>query len=154
MRLLFHHYRDVEAIYEAAFECLNRRYWDRVVDIAPDLLVGDRVQRTVEERARLFEAVAPLRRAASSVPSRRTSIADAVADGDRRLRACLERTFGPELASAGKARPGRLHAMELVTSCEAWDRLRRVQGLSALAAGRVMATCLEALMISDGPIQR
>lgn len=146
VRLLFHHYRDMEAIYEAAFEHLACRCWGRVSEIAPELGLEERIAQTVKARAQLFEAVVPLRRAALSLPRRRLAIADAVGAEDCLLRQWLAFTFAAELASGEGRQCARVHAVEMVASCEAWDRLRRAQGLSVPAASRVVATCLAALL--------
>lgn len=149
VRLVFHHYRDMEAVYEAAFELLNGRHWDRVPKIAPDLPLRVRVDRTVKERAILFEAIAPLRRAALMLPQHRSSIVHCMDAEDHRLRQWLSFTFEPELTAVGRTRSDSLHALELVASCEAWNRLRRNQGRSVRAASRTMGSCLEALLISS-----
>lgn len=121
----------------------------RWTPIAPDISVPLRVERAVASKA-----VAPLRRAALMVPQRRSSIACAMDAEDRRLRRWLLFTFEPELAADGRTRSDCLHALELVASCEAWDRLRRNQGRSMGAASRIMGACLEVLLISGGARRR
>lgn len=146
LRLIFHHFGDVDAVYEKALELQAAEWWAPVVPAAPGIPLPRRVDETVRQRAELFEAVEPLRRAAVMLAVRRLEVARALAEGDVMSRAWLEITFSPELRVAGRQRSDLLGSMELVTSWEAWTRLRRAQGLSISAARRLMGRSLAGIV--------
>ena len=151
LRLVFHHFGDMDAVYEKALEVQASERWAPVVPAAPSLPLSQRVDRTVRQRAELFEAVAPLRRAAAVLAVRRLELARALAEGDVVSRSWLEVTFAPELRRAGRRRGDLLAGMDLVTSWEAWSRLRRAQGLSVPAARRLVGRALAgALLGAEG----
>ena len=146
VRLVFHHFEDMEALYRMVMTLQVARHWSTVREVEPDLPLGGRIEQTVHQRAKLFAAVGPVRRAAVGIAARRQDIADVLAASDGLLRKWLATTFAPELAAAGRRRRELLDALEAGASWEVWDRLRRSQGLSPNAARRVMGHTLAALL--------
>ena len=146
VRLVFHHFEDMEALYRMVMTLQGARHWSTVREVEPDLPLGERIERTVNQRAKLFAAVGSVRRAAIGIATRRQDIADVLAASDGLLRKWLATTFAPELAAAGRRRRELLDALEAGASWEVWDRLRRSQGLSPNAARRVMGHMLAALL--------
>lgn len=142
LRLIFHHFGDVDAVYEKALDFQASQYWAAIVPVAPNLPLDRRIDQTVRQRAKLFEAIGPLWRAAAPLAVRSPKLARAIAEGDVRARLWLEITFAPELRRADRQRCDLLGSIEMVTSWEAWSRLRRVQGLGVTAASRVMRRSL------------
>lgn len=146
VRLVFHHFEDMEALYRMALAEQASGEWSEVRDVPASLALAERVDRTVRQRAKLFDAIAPLRRAAAAIALRRGDIDDDVAATDRQLRGWLEQTFKRELEVARRDRRDVLDALDVASSFETWDRLRRIQGLSAAAARRVVTRTLSALL--------
>ncbi len=145
LRLVFHHYDDMDDLYRAVMVLQAQRHWSRLRAIPSDLPFTQRVDRTVRQRSRLFEAIGPVRRAAVSLASRSDELADALAESSAFLRGQLEVTFTPELEAAGDGARDLLDAADAAASWEAWDRLRHGQHLSAVAARRVTVRTLRAL---------
>lgn len=145
LRLVFHHYEDMDALYRAVMVLQAQRYWSRVRDIPPDLPLTQRVDRSVRQRSRLFEAIGPVRRAAVPLASRSDQLAEALAESSSFLRGRLEFTFSPELEAAGDGARDLLDAVDAAASWEGWERLRLGQRLSAVAARRVVTRTLGAL---------
>jgi AcrR family transcriptional regulator len=146
VRLVFHHFEDMDALYRAVARAQFDRHWRGLRPVAGDLPVGQRIDRTVHQRARLFDAVAPVRRKAATLALRHQDIAQSFELTNKMLRNWLEETFADELRTAGRSRPDLLAALEAAASWEMWDRLRRIQGLSAAAARRVVARTLRSLL--------
>lgn len=146
LRLVFHHFDDMDALYRSVMVLQAQRYWGRLRAVPTDLPLEHRIDRTVRQRGRLFDAVGPVRRAAVSVASHSPELADALAESDSLLRGRLERTFEAELEAAGTGAGELLEAIDLVASWEAWERLRLGQRLSGVAARRVMGHALTALL--------
>jgi AcrR family transcriptional regulator len=145
LRLVFHHYDDMDDLYRAVMALQAQRYWSRLRAIPSDLPSTQRVDRTVRQRSRLFEAIGPVRRAVVSLASRSDELADELAESSAFLRSQLEVTFAPELEAASDGATDLLDAVDAAASWEAWDRLRHGQHLSAVAARRVMVRTLRAL---------
>ena len=146
VRLVFHHFEDMESLYRAVLSLQASEYWDAVRSVPSDRSVDDRIDQTVAQRAKLFDSVGAVRRAAATLASRQPDIAEQIAESDARLRGWLEETFGPELRAAGRERRELLSALDTASSWEAWDRMRRIERLSAPASRRVMARTLRSLL--------
>ena len=146
VRLVFHHFEDVDALYRAVARSQIERHWLSVRPVARDLTLDQRIERTVQQRARLFDAVTPVRRKAMELAARHPDIADGLQLTNTMLRTWLEETFADELRAAKRDRRELLAAVEAAASWETWERLRRAQGLSSAAARRVLARTLHALL--------
>ena len=146
VRLVFHHFEDMEALYQMVGRVQAERHWSTVRPADPDLPLEERIERTVQQRSRLFETVGPVRRAAVGLAARHEEIAEGIESSDALLRQWLEHTFEPELAGAGRGRRDLLAALDVAASWEAWDRLRSGQGLAPAAARRAMSLILGALL--------
>ncbi|MGH2930995.1 MAG: TetR/AcrR family transcriptional regulator [Solirubrobacteraceae bacterium] len=146
VRLVFHHFEDMEALYRMALAEQASGEWAEVREVAPSLAVAERIDRTVRQRAKLFDAIAPLRRAVTTIALRREDVEADIDETDQQLRGWIEQTFERELAAARKERRDLLDALDVAASFETWDRLRHGQGLSAVAARRAVTRTLSALL--------
>jgi len=175
LRLVFHHFEDMDAVYRAVITLQARRHWDRLRPVPPSLPLHQRIERTVRRRAGLFDAVSPVRRVSVSLAVRSADVAASLAETGELLRRLLTVTFAAELEAAGQgtAGPGTggqrtagqrtagqrtggvldaldaadlLDALDAAASWEAWERLRRVQHLSNAAAQRVVTRTMSALL--------
>ena len=146
VRLVFHHFEDMDALYGMAAQLQEERNWSELREVPAALPLEQRVDRTVQNRTKLFEAIGPLRHALLPVVPRNAVVASTVAKQEQRLRGGLEATFATELRRAGRARRELLDALDAAASWEAWDRLRRGQGLGASAARKVMGRTVTSLL--------
>lgn len=146
VRLVFHHFEDMDALYRLALEVQADRHWSELRDVPASSSLSERVERTVQQRGKLFEAIGPLRRALVPILPRNDELAATVAQGEQRLRAQLESAFAAELRTARQAKKELLDALDAATSWETWDRLRHQQRLAAPTARRVMARMLASLL--------
>jgi AcrR family transcriptional regulator len=130
-RAIYHHFQDKEALAVAIAERQLERH--RVLFAARPLsgTCAERIDGIAEHRAELFEAVAPVRRAALVRMHRSPELQRQQAAMASHLRSQLARTFEPELAVLAPGTAGDvLELLDLHTSWETWDRLRTWQGLS------------------------
>jgi len=155
LRLVFHHFEDMDAVYRAVITLQARRHWDRLRPVPPSLPLHQRIERTVRRRAGLFDAVSPVRRVSVSLAVRSADVAASLAETGELLRGLLTVTFAAELEAAGQGTGGvldtldaadLLDALDAAASWEAWERLRRVQHLSNAAAQRVVTRTMSALL--------
>lgn len=146
VRLVFHHFEDMEALYRKVITLQFERHWLHVPEIPATLPLDVRIERTVQGRAKLFGEIGAVRRAARAAALWRPEIADGLRQSDDISRGWLETTFAPELAAAGRGRRELLAALDATASWESWDRMRQSAGLSAAAARRSMARALHGLL--------
>jgi len=134
LRVVFHHFDDLESILRAAVKIQEHRHWRFVTPVESTLPVGERVTRIVRQRTQVFQAVAPVRRSAEHMTLSSPTVAAELARGRDWLRGQLQATFAPELEHR---RPGDvrllLDALEVATSWETWEQLQRL--------GRTSVTC-------------
>jgi AcrR family transcriptional regulator len=138
LRLVFHHFDDIESILRAAVEIQQERHWRHVQPVAPTLPVADRVARVVRQRVAVFQSVAAVRRSAEFLQHQSPTVASELNRGRQWLRSQLRATFAPEL---GRRRPADaqvlLDSLEVTTSWETWEQLQRL-GRPASACRRTM----------------
>ena len=123
-RSVHNHFADVEALRAE----VAQRQWERY---APLVGAVTSVDELVVQRAIFYEAVTPVRRAALLSVHDSPAIARNLARLDRVLRHQLEVMFLD-------ADPDVIDALELVTSWDAWNRLRTAQGCTVARARRVL----------------
>jgi TetR/AcrR family transcriptional regulator, regulator of autoinduction and epiphytic fitness len=142
LRLVFHHFEDMESLLEAAVDVQVQRHWRKLEPIDLDGALSQRVRSTVAQRAQLFEAIAPVRRAAARASGSSPTLARQLDLSRRLLRSQLRETFCAELSNQVQVGycSGRdaLDALEVATSFETWDQLRRQSGRSSASARQVV----------------
>ena len=148
LRTVFRHFDDLDSIMEAAV----RQQLDHVgslfdlPSINEQTALRDRIDTLARHRERLYEEIAPVRRAATRLAPFHQAIRDALASGHRRLRHHLEVTFAPELgAMPATNRRATLDAADAACSFATWDAMRTDQRLSANRARATLAHALERL---------
>ena len=138
-RSVHNHFVDVEALRTEVAD----RQWLHVAPLASYLDVAQsvdaRVEALIAQRAAIFEAVMPVRRAALLQLPESPTIAARLAQADRALRNQINRGF-PEISA------DTLDAVDALTSWDAWNRLRAAQGLSVARAKRVLIRSIQTLI--------
>lgn len=147
VRLVFHHFEDMDTLYRLVADIQVERHWQTSHPPSAELPLDTRIDRTVAQRAKLFDAVAPVRRTALTLTLRYPDVAAALSSSDQMLHSWTVTTFGAELAGAGKERRDLQAALDAALSFETWDRLRRAEHLSSAAARRVVARTVRALLV-------
>jgi len=101
------------------------------------------IEEFVDQRATVYEAITPVRRAALIAIHDSPAIAESLARAERGLRRHAAFTF-PGLL------PESLDALELVSSWDAWNRLRTAQGCSAAKARTVVIDLIRHIIEGAG----
>lgn len=141
LRTVFRHFDDMDSLYRemsVVIEAELRAIVGRPFE-APDW--PGRLMELVERRGEAFERISPFKRASDTVRHRSPVLADDHERLVRSLRDLLTSVLPPEVA----ADPMRLEALDLLTSFEAWTRLRLDQGLSTDEARRVLQAAVSRL---------
>ena len=146
-RTVFQHYPDREALFAAVSERRQARLDALMGEIDAAAPLAERVAALADQRARIYEWITPVRRAALLMEPFSASV-HAALDGFRTVkRAEVCRVFATELATLGDdERPALEAALGAVTSFSAWEALRTQQGLDVDAARDAMLRSLRALL--------
>jgi AcrR family transcriptional regulator len=151
LRLVFHHFKDMEAIYEAGTRLQAERHWRTLHPAQASLPRAERVRHEVRQRTRLFEAISPVRRGGVAMAAQSSGLSERINQSNLTLRDLLARSLAPELAAADPRQKELLDALDAVTSWEMWERLRRAEHLGVAAAQRTVVRMVTALLESaDG----
>lgn len=147
VRSVFQHFADLEALHTAVAERLVERVAVLVLPIDPGLALAERAERFVRQRGQLLEAVTPIRRAADVHGPFSDEITRWLHDGQRFLRAEVERTFDPELGRlTADDREVTLDALDAACSWSTWFGLRSSRGRDVAGAEAVVRRTVLALL--------
>jgi AcrR family transcriptional regulator len=147
-RSLFRYFDDMDELCRAAIV----RHSDRVSHLFEIRGLGEgeleeRIDRLVDQRVQLFEAIASVRRIARLRARTQPIIADEMARSGVLLRRQIERHFEPEMSMLNAAeRRDTLAAVDVLMSFESFDLMRGAQGLSLARVGDAMRRALQSLI--------
>jgi len=147
-RLVFHHFRDVDSIFETVAGIQAGRHWSTMATIPPAGPVGARIDAVVRQRRKLFVAIGPVRKAVLLRRGLDPVIEELIRAGAHRLREELATTFAPELAQAGPAAGVLLDSLDITAGWDTWQSLRGRGGRSSTAARRIVTYSLQALLMA------
>jgi len=159
LRLVFHHFEDMESVLRSAVGIQVKRHWQKLEPVSPDGQLADRVKDAVRGLGQLYEAIAPVRRAAGLAAGRSPTLSRELETARRTLRERLRHTFSPELAlrSGGNTAAVQrdfLDTLEVATSFDTWDHLRTQSGRSVTATRRVVERLVSAVLAEEVPAPR
>ena len=143
LRSIFRIFDDVESLHAAACSAQLGRVRHLFVDVPAGGTLQDRIDEVVAINGRLYESVAPVRRAALRSAPESTALQEQLARARGWVRAEVERVFAEELRAA---RREAASALEVALSFEAWDQLRSAQGLSASRTAATVTHILHSLL--------
>lgn len=147
VRSVFQHFNDIEALYED----LAAEQRDRVAPLLsalerPDAL-SERIDALVTQREQLYETITPVRHAIGGRAADSPALRARLEELSRALRSQIAEQFETELAALdSQLAEQRLHALDMVCSFEAWDRLREYQRLDTDGAAQVLRSTVAALL--------
>ena len=147
LRTLWTNFKDMETLFAATGRRVSERQEALFRPIAPDLPLTLRIGEFCAQRARMLEALAPTARASALrepfSPQLRRNREGNIA----RVRAEIEKVFGPELAHAGPERERLLDALTVASTSSAWLMMRDAMGLDVPGARATVARILGALLV-------
>jgi TetR/AcrR family transcriptional regulator of autoinduction and epiphytic fitness len=147
LRSVFQHFADLDSLMVEA----GVRHLKRVADVFWEVPatgpLDDRLDAFMIQRARWFEAVTPVRRAAALQEPFSGQIARMIENGRVMARREVERVFAQELdrRAAGDGEE-LLEALDSATCWSTWDALRKYSGLDAHRAAAVMRRTAASLL--------
>jgi TetR/AcrR family transcriptional regulator, regulator of autoinduction and epiphytic fitness len=148
-RSVFQHFPERDALIEAVVARQRERVGRLVQRIPDDGPLAERLDAFVAQRARIWEAVTPVRRAALLQEPFSETIHDGLTSFRGIVHAEVARIFAPELGRLDPAaRADTLAAMSAIAEWPAWESLRAHQGLAPADAARAVRRALAALVAS------
>jgi len=146
-RSIFRHFESREALLAAVIDRQVEVVSGLLREIPPTGPLASRISAFVSERARLYEEITPMRRAALHVVEVSDLVSDRLADTRAWLREELEAVFERELSRRPSTdRRDLVAALDVATSWEAWNLLREVEGCSAPRARRILVRVMTRLL--------
>ena len=146
LRSIFRIFDDVQSLHTAASERQMSRVRHLFVDIPDAGTLEERVTATVATTTRLYEGVAPIRRAALRAAPESNPLQLQLQRARGWLRAEIDRVFVDELRRIDD--PDVAAALEAALSFETWDQLRTAQGRSSERTAASMRHTVRALLTS------
>jgi AcrR family transcriptional regulator len=142
-RSIWRHFDTREALLGAVIDRQMETVTGLLREIPASGPLSARVEALVAERARLYEHITPMRRAALQMAEVSELVAGQLAETRVWLREELEEVFARELERRPLAdRRDLVAGLDVATSWEAWNLLRTVEGCSAARARRVLTRIL------------
>ena len=142
LRTVFRHFKDMDSLYREMSLAIEARLREEVSLAFAATGWRERLRELVGRRARVFEKITPFKRAETAHRHRSKWLDQDAARLTTLLREILRGVLPPAVADD----PIRFEALDLALSFEAWDRLRREQGLDPVRARRVLELVVDALL--------
>jgi AcrR family transcriptional regulator len=147
LRSVYVHFDDLEDLFLAAAERQMAVVATMIEPIPEDLPLDERITAMCRLRARIFEEVGPIRRAAELQAPFSPTLSQLLTRVRTASREGLSTLFARELDELpAKARRSRLGALDAAVSAETWDLLRRSHDMSCAEASATMVETATVLL--------
>ena len=145
-RSVFQHFVDLESLHRAVAERQLERTLSMVEEIPSILSFHERVEKFIDQRGRILEALTPVRRAALAIEPHSQEIRRSRDLFYSLAKEQIEKVFQLEIESSIETdKESFISALDLVCSWNSWEYLR-VQGHSIVGSKAVMKRALLALL--------
>ena len=148
LRLVFHHFDDLEAIYASAGDLQLERMRALNKPVDPTLPYEERLAAFLRIRARVFEYLSPVRRASLRLETSSAEISRRLRQAHQLARDHTLHAFAGEIAATPPGRRAEVvTAVDSITSWELWEFLRSRSKLSVKQASRIVERMVRALLL-------
>lgn len=146
VRSIFQHFEDLEALRTDVVRMQGERIRPMIGELDDTGPLDARIAALVVQRVRLYEHIAPLRRSVAGI-ERTGAVRAGIDEMHARLRRQLSAQFAAELKAMPRPQSTAvLSAADALTSFEAWDQLRSIQGLTPDGSERILRVALARLL--------
>lgn len=147
-RSVYRYFEDHDALVRAAID--RKQEQVRPLLVIHEIGEGDlddRIERFVDARLRLYEAIAPVARVARARATVVPIMREQIEQTRQRLREQMEKHFAPELRSLdARSRRAASGAIDALSEFESLDHLRLHRGFSARETRMVLMDAIHALL--------
>jgi len=144
LRTVFRHFDEMEILYREMAEVIRARIMPEVVKPYSSSTWRERLSELVNRRVTLYDEIMPLKVAGSVLRFRSPFLMEDYHEHLRMERKTLRQVLPDFILEDGDL----FRALEMLTSFQAWRRLRQDQGLSATDAKRVTLRLIEGALKS------
>lgn len=150
MRSIFRIFADVDAMHSASIATVIDRVTHLLIDLDPSGPIEARTKRLVDNRAKFYEAITPVRRMEVRLAPNSKPIQADLKLANAFFRAQVADLFTSELAAtAAPRRADLLDALDMTTSWETWDRLRGIQHVPERRARRIVSDMVNQALTTE-----
>jgi TetR/AcrR family transcriptional regulator of autoinduction and epiphytic fitness len=150
LRLVFHHFEDLESVYATAAERQLQRVSEMFTPIDAALPFEKRVTLFARQRAKVYEFISPARRAVTRMESGSEELSNRMRAAHQMSRELALSVFERELGAMSPAKKAETSiALDAIVSWEMWEFLRRRAELSEKHAMRSMEQMVRNLLVRE-----
>lgn len=142
LRTVFRHFKDMDSLYREMSLAIEARLREAISVDPLKTDWPDRLSELIGRRAAVFEMITPYKRAEAAHRHRSKVLEQDIARVTLLFRDILTSVLPPALAGD----PILFEALDMLLSFEAWDRLRREQGLDPGLARQILETAAARLV--------
>jgi AcrR family transcriptional regulator len=143
LRTVFRHFDEMEILYREMAEVIRARIMPEVVKPYSGTTWRDRLGELINRRIALYDEIMPLKVAGSVLRFRSPFLMEDYHEHLRMERKTLRQVLPEDIVDDGDL----FRALEMLTSFQAWRRLRQDQGLGLAEASRVLRRMVDALLV-------
>jgi AcrR family transcriptional regulator len=143
LRTVFRHFDEMEVLYREMAEVIRARIMPEVVKPYIGNTWRERLGELINRRIALYDEIMPLKVAGSVLRFRSPFLMEDYHEHLRMERKTLRQVLPEDILDDGDL----FRALEMLTSFQAWRRLRQDQGLGLAEASRVLRRMVDALLV-------
>jgi AcrR family transcriptional regulator len=143
LRTVFRHFDEMEILYREMAEVIRTRIMPEVVKPYSGSTWRERLGELIQRRITLYDEIMPLKVAGSVLRFRSPFLMEDYHEHLRMERKTLRQVLPSDILDDGDLFRG----LEMLTSFQAWRRLRQDQGLGLAEASRVLRRMVDALLV-------
>jgi len=143
LRTVFRHFDEMEILYREMAEVIRTRIMPEVVKPYSGSTWRERLGELIHRRITLYDEIMPLKVAGSVLRFRSPFLMEDYHEHLRMERKTLRQVLPADILDDGDLFRG----LEMLTSFQAWRRLRQDQGLGLAEASRVLRRMVDALLV-------
>jgi AcrR family transcriptional regulator len=143
LRTVFRHFDEMEILYREMAEVIRIRIMPEVVKPYSGSTWRERLGELINRRTALYDEIMPLKVAGSVLRFRSPFLMEDYREHLRMERKTLRQVLPEDILDDGDL----FRALEMITSFQAWRRLRQDQGLGLAEASRVLRRMVDALLV-------
>lgn len=144
LRTVFRHFDEMEILYREMAEVIRARIMPEVVKPYGGTTWRERLGELIGRRTVLYDDIMPLKVAGSVLRFRSSFLMEDYHEHLRMERKTLKQVLPDSILEDADL----FKALEMLTSFQAWRRLRQDQGLGATEAARILRRMVDALLAS------